>query len=181
MASDQLTATDAIATYIEAKDHNRPELMADAFLDDCELEMAVKTTAIAFPSAAAGLEQVTRVLVRDFSAQYDNVRTFCLSRPPSDHPTRFRCGWLVGMTARQDGALRVGCGNYDWHFRPADGRVERLSIEIALMSVLPAEDAGRILPWLAAISYPWCTGPDAAKDMPSIEALAAIRTFIVAR
>lgn len=181
MASNRLTATDAIATYIEAKDHNRPELMADAFLDDCELEMMVKTTAIAFPSAAAGLEQVTRVLVRDFSAQYDNVRTFCLSRPSSDQPTQFRCRWLVGMTARQDGAVRVGCGNYDWHFRTGDGRVARLSIEIALMSVLPAEDARRILPWLAAIPYPWCSGPDAAKDMPSIEALAAIRTFIVSR
>ncbi len=181
MASDQLSATDAIATYIEAKDHDRPQLMADAFLDDCELEMVVKTTAISFPSAAVGLEQVTRVLVRDFSAQYDNVRTFCLSRPPSDHPAQFRCRWLVGMTARQDGAVRVGCGHYDWHFRSGDGRVERLSIEIALMSVLPAKDARRILPWLAAIPYPWCSGPDAARDMPSIDALAAIRTFIAAR
>ena len=49
------------------------------------------------------------------------------------------------------------------------------------MSVLPAEDAGRILPWLSAIPYPWCSGPDAVRDMPSIEALAAIRAFIVAR
>src|SRR5215216_2137819 len=110
------TAIDAISTYILAKDSNRPQLMKGAFAEDCELEMAVNTDAISFPSSAKGLEEVTRVLVTNFADQYENVHTYCLSRPNSDYVPHFHCGWLVGMAAREGGAVRVGCGYYDWHF-----------------------------------------------------------------
>lgn len=86
-----INATDAISTYILAKDSNRPQLMKDAFAEDCELEMAVKSDAISFPSSAKGLQEVTSVLVTDFGNQYENVRTFCLSRPGSDDLPHFHC------------------------------------------------------------------------------------------
>src|SRR5262245_2994956 len=111
-----ITAADAISTYILAKDSNRPELMKHAFAGDCELEMAVKTDAISFPSSARGLEQITQVLVTNFGHQYENIRTFCLSRPDSSYVAHFHCDWLVGMSARQGGAARIGCGHYSWHF-----------------------------------------------------------------
>ena len=63
--STAITATDAISTYILAKDSNRPQLMKRAFAGDCELEMVVNTDAISFPSSARGLEQITQVLVTD--------------------------------------------------------------------------------------------------------------------
>jgi hypothetical protein len=173
------TATDAISTYIFAKDRNRPQLMKDAFAEDCELEMLVKTDAISFPSSAKGLEELTQVLVTGFGDQYENVRTFCLSRPNSDYLPHFRCDWLVGMSAKQGGAIRVGCGRYNWHFRSGnDNRVKKLAIDIEVMCVLPAEALEPIMRWLAALPYPWCSSTQACESMPALEALRSIKGFL---
>jgi hypothetical protein len=175
--STAINATDAISTYIQAKDTNRPQLMKQAFAGDCELEMAVRTDAISFPSSAKGLEQITQVLVTNFGDQYENVRTFCLSRPNSDYPSYFRCDWLVGMSARQGGAVRVGCGHYGWHFG-SDRRVKKLAIDIEVMCVLPAEGSKPIMQWLAALPYPWCSNVKARESIPAIDALQPIESFL---
>ncbi|MBR0818186.1 hypothetical protein JQ627_09630 [Bradyrhizobium liaoningense] len=177
-----IAAADAISTYILAKDGNRPQLMTRAFVADCELEMVVKTDAISFPSSANGLEQVTQVLITGFGEQYENVRTFCLSRPGADHLPHFRCDWLVGMSARQGGTVRVGCGHYGWHFAGADdGRVKKLVIDIEVMCVLPAGDAKPIMRWLAALPYPWCSAVQASAAVPDIDALRPIARFLGGR
>ena len=174
-----INATDAISTYIQAKDTNRPQLMKQAFAGDCELEMAVRTDTISFPSSAKGLEQVTQVLVTNFGDQYENVRTFCLSRPNSDYPPYFRCDWLVGMSARQGGAVRVGCGHYGWHFGSDDDRrVKKLAIDIEVMCVLPAEGSKPIMQWLAALPYPWCSNVKARESIPALDALQPIESFL---
>jgi hypothetical protein len=180
--STAINASDAISTYILAKDGNRPQLMTHAFADDCELEMVVKTDAISFPSSAKGLEQITQVLVTGFGNQYENVRTFCLSRPDAGHLPHFRCDWLVGMSARQGGAVRVGCGHYNWHFAPDDdGRVTKLVIDIDVMCVLPAADTAPIMQWLAALPYPWCSDIQARARIPDIDALRPITRFLGGR
>jgi hypothetical protein len=173
------TAIDAISTYILAKDGNRPQLMRDAFVEDCELEISVKTDAITFPSSAKGLEELTRVLVTSFGDQYENVRTFCLTRPNSERLPHFRCDWLVGMSAKQGGAIRVGCGRYNWHFNSDDdNRVTKLAIDIEVMCVLPAETSEPIMSWLAALPYPWCSSVQAHKSIPAIEVLRPIKDFL---
>jgi hypothetical protein len=173
------TATDAISTYISAKDSNRPQLMKDAFAEDCKLEMAVKTDAISFPSSAMGLEEVTQVLVTNFGHQYENVRTFCLSRPNLDYLPHFRCDWLVGISAKKGGAIRVGCGRYNWHFSSGDdSRVRKLAIDIEVMCVLPVETSGPITRWLAALPYPWCASVQACASIPAIEALRPIKDYL---
>jgi hypothetical protein len=177
--STAINAADAISTYIQAKDTNRPQLMKQAFAGDCELEMAVRTDAISFPSSAKGLEQITQVLVTNFGDQYENVRTFCLSRPNSDYPPYFRCDWLLGMSARQGGAVRVGCGHYGWHFGSDDDRrVKKLAIDIEVMCVLPAEGSKPIMQWLAALPYPWCSNVKARESIPAIDALQPIESFL---
>ena len=179
--STAITATDAISTYILAKDSNRPQLMKRAFAGDCELEMVVNTDAISFPSSARGLEQITQVLVTDFGDQYENIRTFCLSRPTSDYLPHFRCDWLVGMSAKRGGAIRVGCGHYSWQFGPDDdGRVKKLVIDIEVMSVLPVERSGPIIQWLEALPYPWCSHVQADESIPPIEGLRPIECFLKA-
>lgn len=174
-----INANDAISTYILAKDRNRPQLMKRAFTGDCELEMVVKTDVISFPSSARGLEQITQVLVTNFGDQYENVRTFCLSRPPSDYLPYFRCDWLVGMSAKQGGAFRVGCGHYSWRFGPDDdGRVKKLVIDIEAMSVLPVETSGPITQWFEALPYPWCSHVQAYESIPPIIGLRPIECFL---
>ena len=177
--SSAINATEAISTYILAKDRNHPQLMKDAFVKDCELEMVVKTDAISFPSAVSGLEEITRVLVTNFGDQYQNVRTFCLSRPGSDYLPHFRCDWLVGMSARQGGAVRVGFGHYDWHFGSGDDRrVKKLAIDIEAMCVLPVQTSEPIRQWLAALPYPWCSNIQARESIPAIDALRPIARLL---
>ena len=177
--STGINATEAISTYILAKDANRPQLMRNAFTEDCKLEMVVKTDAISFPSSASGLEEITRVLVTNFGAQYENVRTFCLSRPNFDYLPHFRCDWLVGMSAKQGGAIRVGCGHYNWHFGSGDDtRVKQLVIDIEVMCVLPSQTSAPIIQWLAELPYPWCSNIQAHESIPAIEALRPIKGFL---
>jgi len=174
-----ITAAEAISTYIEAKDRNLPQLMKRAFVQECELQMQLLTDAISFPSSAHGLESVTDVLVRNFGSQYENVRTVCLSRPESNRLPQFQCDWLVGMSNKSDGDVRIGCGEYTWDFDAAgDGRVKRLLIKIEFMCVLPAVYQTPVLQWLSAIPYPWSSYGEARAGLPSIDALMPIAQFL---
>jgi len=167
----------AIKTYILAKDGNRPFLMPQAFADDCKLEMIVHTDAITFPSTAEGLQAISDTLVSRFAAEYENVFTFCLTRPTPAARENFTCPWLVGMSARRDQAVRVGCGHYDWHFDDAL-RVRKLIIRIDVMNVLPASTTGPVFAWLSALPYPWCTRQQALDGIPRIDALSPIKVFL---
>ena len=171
------TPSHAVNTYILAKDGNRPFLMRRVFADDAELEMVVKTDAISFPSSAKGVSAIEDIL-RRFNIDYENIYTFCLSRPSDSDRRPFACNWLVGMSAKSDGRPWIGCGKYDWHFA-ADPTclVERLVITIDLMNVLPATELAATMNWLSGLPYPWCTPDDVVKGMPRIEGLAAIETY----
>ena len=174
-----INASDAISRYLFAKDRNRPHLMERAFVEDCELAMAVKTDAISFPSSVKGREQITEVLVTSFAEQYENVRTFCLSRPNADYLPQFHCDWLVGMSARQDGTVRVGCGHYGWYFGSDDDRrVKKLVIDIEVMCLLPAGESEPVMQWLAALPYPWCSKTQVCSNIPAIPALRPIEDFL---
>ena len=64
-----LTPTEAVETYILAKDGNRPFLLKQAFAGDVGLEMVVMTDAISFPSTAAGLSAVKDIWCVDFASK----------------------------------------------------------------------------------------------------------------
>jgi hypothetical protein len=172
------TPSDAVSTYVLAKDGNRPFLMRRVFADDAELEMVVKTDAISFPSSAKGVSAIEDIL-RRFNIDYENICTFCLSRPSDSDRRHFACHWLVGMSAKSDGRPRVGCGRYDWRFGADQAcLVERLVITIDLMNTLSATELAATMNWLSGIPYPWCKPNDAIKGMPGIDGLAAIETYL---
>lgn len=173
------TAADHIATYIRAKDENRPHLMASAFAPDAQLTMDVRTDAISFPSRSDGRDAITRVLVQDFGKTYENVYTFCLMQPPQGVVTDVSCDWLVGMSAKADGAVRVGCGRYDWRFEAAaPHRVAELRITIEAMQMLPALALDDVMPWLSSMPYPWCDAQRMREAMPDLDALDAVRRYL---
>jgi hypothetical protein len=173
------TPSDAISTYILAKDGNRPFLMRQAFAEDAELEMVVKTDAISFPSSAKGLNAIEDILVRRFGADYENVYTFCLSQPSDANRRHFPCHWLVGMSAKSGGQIRIGCGRYDWYFAPgAECRVEKLVIAIDVMKIFPATDLAASMNWLTSLPYPWCTPEEAVKAVPAIDGFAEIEAYL---
>jgi hypothetical protein len=168
-----------IATYIHAKDHNRPHLMRQAFHRDATLHMQVNSQAIAFPPVSRGLDAITEVLVRKFSSSYENVYTFCLE--PVSRAERapvVECDWLVVMADKASGEARVGCGRYRWQFAPqADGLATVLDITIEHMKVLAPERLDALLEWIAPLPYPWCTAPALLERMPAMAELSAVASY----
>ncbi|MEH2509914.1 hypothetical protein V1291_001268 [Nitrobacteraceae bacterium AZCC 1564] len=173
------TPSEAVATYILAKDNNRPFLMRQAFAEDASLEMLVKTDTISFPSSAKGLSEIEDVLIRRFGIDYENVYTVCLSRPNEANVRHFPCHWLVGMSAKADGKVRVGCGRYDWFFSAAQkGLVEKLVITIDVMECLPEATLAPTMNWLAKLPYPWSTPEETVNDIPRIGGFERIEAFV---
>jgi hypothetical protein len=166
----------AIANYIEAKDANRPALMGEAFVADATLEMVVRTGAISFPPRTEGLVAITQVLVTGFGETYERVRTFCLAEPPAADALAYTCDWLVGMSERRTGAVRVGCGTYDWSFeKAAPHRVQGLRITIETMLTLPAATLDAVLTgWLSTLPYPWCPPRSAVASAPRLAGLEPV-------
>ena len=172
-------ARDAIVAYIRAKDENRPHLARLAFDDGAILSMVVKTDAISFPPGASGRGAITDVLVREFGQTYENVRTFCLSSPPEGEHTTFSCGWLVGMSAKENRIVRVGCGRYDWLFHAQSPHLaEKLTITIEVMQLLPADTLIPVMGWLDQLPYPWCSRQVASECAPALEGLGPVRHWL---
>ena len=173
------TPSDAVSTYILAKDGNRPFLLRRAFAEDAELETVVNTDAISFPSSAKGVGAIEQILVRRFGLDYENVYTFCLSQPSAANRRHFPCHWLVGMSARNDGQIRIGCGRYDWYFGSSQRcHVERLVVAIDVMKVFPAVELAASMDWLSRLPYPWCTPDEALRTVPAIDGFAEIEAYL---
>jgi hypothetical protein len=173
------TPFEAVSTYFFAKDGNRPFLMRRAFADDAELEMIVNTDAISFPSSAKGVAAIEDILGRRFANDFENVYTFCLSRPSARNRSHFPCHWLVGMSSKNNGPIRVGCGRYDWYFT-SDERclVESLIITIDVMQTFQSLELDSIMGWITSLAYPWCTPSEVIEGMPKIEGLKTIKRYL---
>ena len=173
------SGSEAIATYIRAKDGNHPELMRDAFAQDAVMEMVVHASTISFPPLTRGLVPITEVLVGRFGETYKDVQSLCLSAPPEVSATTFSCPWLVAMTERSSKAFRVGSGRYDWSFRTALPRlVNRLTITIDVMQILPADARDPVMSWLRGLPYPWCEVRLASESAPKLEPLQPIVRYL---
>jgi len=156
-AAFTVTLADLIATYVAAKDANRPHLVAQAFSTTAALEMVVKTDAIAFGPGAHGPEAIAEMLVRRFAQQYENVYTFCLCCAPAPEALRLDCGWLVVMSEKGTRRVRAGFGRYAWEWRPeVERRIQRLSITIERMDDFDAELGDAAFSWAQRLPYPWC-------------------------
>jgi len=160
-----LAPAELVATYIRAKDGNRPHLLDATFETDATLQMVVRTDSISFPSALQGREAIAETLVRRFNQTYENVYTPCIGLPPEPSAKSFSCDWLVAMSQKQGGAVRVGCGRYDWWFKGAGRKVQSLAITIEAMEVLPPNTLASVMHWVSGLPYPWCTY-QAADDRP---------------
>lgn len=180
--SDPANAESLIQTYIRAKDENRPHLMPHAFAQDATLTMTVKSDAIAFPGRSEGVQAISDVLARRFGQAYDNVYTFCVTdAAPAQDARSFACDWLVGMTDKASGNVRVGCGSYTWQFTDAGQglRVQELDITIEVMQVLDPRHTHAVLDaWLARLPYPWTDSAHVLAQAPSLQALTPVLDYV---
>ncbi len=168
-----------IARYIKAKDENKPHLMAGVFTESATLEIRLDTNAVSFPSGAAGLLDITKTLITDFNHTYENVYTICLEDSFKQKENVLTCNWLVGMSEKETGTVRIGCGEYKWCFK--EGKVclvEHLTIKIEEMIVLPREALIEVMAWLEKLSAPWTSSEGVLESMPDIALLSSVRTKI---
>lgn len=177
------TRIDVLRDYIRAKDENRPHLITQVFSDMACLEMRVKTDSISFPAISQGSATIADVLVRRFNQTYENIYTFYLDRPvagSANPPAVFACDWLVGMSEKATGNVRVGCGRYEWVFRQDafPPRVERLAITIESMLTLPAEFLPDILRWLLELDYPWSSVQAVCASAPKTARLDPVLNYL---
>lgn len=178
--SFSMIAAQHVDTYCRAKDSNRPHLLATAFADDAWLETAVDG-ALLFPhSVSQGRDAIARALVRHFGRTYENVYTFCLQRPGDEWSSeRFSCDWLAGMSSKDSGQVRIGCGRYDWQFQhEPPHRVQGLKISIAVMKVLPPSALAPVTEWLAGLPYPWCPAAAVATAAPDLPGLQPVLDYL---
>lgn len=175
--SPWLSPEQAIRQYFHAKDENRPRLMAQAFTENATLHMHLRTGSISFPAVSSGRSAITDVLVRNFGKTYENVYTFALERPPVARTAEFSCDWLVVMTEKESGNLRVGCGRYDWWFdAEGSGLATRLDITIDSMQTLPPDQATAVFGWMDTLGYPWTSAAAVTVAPPPVDELAPVLT-----
>jgi len=83
------------------------------------------------------------------------------------------------MSEKESGAVRVGCGRYDWLFRTDESfLVRELTITIECMQILPPRDLDPIMDWLSGLPYPWCPVQTAVASAPKVEGLEVIVDYI---
>jgi hypothetical protein len=166
-----------LRNYFHAKDENRPHLMSQVFSSTAALQMRVNTDSISFPAASHGIDEITDVLVRTFGQTYENVYSYYLEPPPMQC-SEFSCHWLVGMTQKSNGNVRVGCGAYDWAFDESSGLAVNLAITIETMQSLAPEQFDAVFYWLGTLSYPWSSAAIAVASAPPIEALGPVLEYL---
>lgn len=169
----------AIEQYIMGKDGNRPDLLRQAFTPDARVKMVVRTDAIAFPTDLTGLPAIAQTLSRGFNQTYENIYTFCLGAAPSQSASAHTCKWLVGMSVKSSGEVRVGCGQYDWQFDPESALVTDLIITIEHMQVSPAHDLEPVMDWLQGLDYPWCEVSDVIAQAPKIASFEPVLAYLL--
>lgn len=174
------TAQLAIQHYLLAKDGNRPHLLSRAFVPEAILDMVVRTGSISFAPHVEGVGGIGDMLVRQFGQTFENVYTFCLGAPPEAQASTYACKWLVGMSDKSSGEVRVGCGFYEWQFSAKSGLVETLTITIEHMKTLPAADLDPVMTWVSGLSYPWCTPQAVVTHAPDIGALEPVIAYVSA-
>jgi len=161
--------------YFRAKDENRPHLLERVFSADAELRVRNLSENIAFPAITHGRAAIAEVLVRSFALANENVYSFYLDAPPVAGTQAFDCAWLVGMSERASGQLRVGCGTYAWSFAAEPlPLATRLVIVIERMEVLPQRESAPVFAWLESLSYPWSSAAAVRRGMPAIGSLSPV-------
>ena len=168
-----------IAGYVRAKDHNRPYAMGKVFARDACLETIVHAGTISFPALTEGSDAISDVMARSFAQTYENVHTFCVATPPEGDARHYGCRWLVVMSEKESRAPRVGCGRYDWNFRPAPTvLVGKLTITIDQMHTLPADRLAVLMDWVAPLPYPWCPVAALSVGAPAIDELQSVMDYL---
>jgi hypothetical protein len=141
--------------YLHGKDQSRPHLLARAFAPDAVFVSRFEfDTDFSDDTPREGLGTIIETF-RQLGAACENIYTVCASDSVRESPEGWRCKWLVTMTQRDDGRVRVAWGDYLWQLGGWGTRAKRLEVTMEEMQVLPADRADGFCDWMATHEGLW--------------------------
>ena len=172
------SARSLLECYVRAKDRNQPEMILDCFAADAELTFDIATDAIDFPRSVTGAAAIARTLVADFGERFESCRTYYVCAAPEvDADGICTMPWLVAMRQKDNGALRLGRGEYRWRIaRMGDGsdRIVGLHIAIERMDTIDDPGSATLRSLQDTLSYPWLTPTELLARLDSSALFAGI-------
>lgn len=174
------TVASLLEAYVAGKDQGRPELLEEIYTGDARVTFAIETASISFPDEIVGNREIARVLSTDFNRKYDQVRTYYLSKGISEpgELSIARQGWLVLMREKENNAIRVGTGHYNWQIEsrsPATVQIAHHHICIYDMLCLHNQSPDILSELQEQFTYPWLPGGRALEVLggyPQMDAIA---------
>jgi len=153
-------------------------MILDCFAADAELTFDIATDAIDFPRSVTGAAAIARTLVADFGERFESCRTYYVCAAPEvDADGICTMPWLVAMRQKDNGALRLGRGEYRWRIaRMGDGsdRIVGLHIAIERMDTIDDPGSATLRSLQDTLSYPWLTPTELLARMDSSALFAGI-------
>lgn len=164
-------------TYLRAKDENRPFLLAEAFASQARFETTFASASDFEQGAPSeGLAAITATF-RELGAMCENIFTVCTTESIEDGSDTLVCKWVVAMSERETGRVRVGWGDYRWRFDTRSGLATELLVNMQRMVVLDPATADGVLGWISALPLPWCTTAQLLRRVPALTELDELRAY----
>lgn len=170
--------TELIHTYLRAKDESRPILFRQVFLKEGRFQTRFSIdTDFNQGGMRHGLDTITQTF-QQLGAGFENIFTTCpIESAFYNDVGQLESSWVVGMTGRNEGQVRLAAGSYLWTFDSDSGLVKELDVLMEHMLVLPAHHAESILSWLSPLPQPWCRSVELLERMPHLSELQPVRDY----
>ncbi len=174
------TAHDILDLYIKGKDQGKYLLLEDIYSEEAMVLFEIASDSISFPEKISGNKEIARVLSKDFSHRFREVRTYYLSQPASDTEDILQQHWLVAMQDSNSGETRVGAGYYNWKFSATCTPLKIAEHKIYIHDMISiADDRMSELKRIQGnLNYPWAQKQDVLETLKSNVALAEIWDFL---
>lgn len=171
-------AHDRVLTeYLAAKDEQRPHLMKQVFSDDAVFESRFEFDTD-FPTDGPSVGQKAVIdAFRGLGAMMENIYTVCTVDSVDDAETTMSCGWLVGMSERATGRVRVAWGDYRWTFDHHGTRATELIVTMKHMAFIEPEQLDAVMVWLRHLPSPWVSAEQLVGDAPAFDELAPMGRY----
>lgn len=153
----QRNTFEVLESYIKGKDQDEYLILEEIYADDAVVEFEISSDSISFPEIINGNKEIARVLSKDFNKNYNHVKTYYLSKPPSGKVNIYLQNWLVVMRDVLTEKTRVGTGHYDWEFTTKNGELKIQRHKIYIHEMVYVEDVQMIelTRIQGKLFYPW--------------------------
>jgi len=174
----QANHTALLHKYLQAKDESRPYLFRQVFPENGRFQTRFSIdTDFDQGGMREGIAEITNTFGM-LGRFFENIFTTCPIESASyTEEGQLQSTWIVGMSSRDNGDIRIAAGAYLWTFDEESGKVAELDVLMEHMLEFPGKHLAAIMDWLSALPQPWCETKALLDGMPEIEGLEPVRTY----